>query len=297
MIWSYDGLWQKTKLYVERALGEEREGPMFPFWAILALELLGRATLARVHPALLADPREGEHLMYAFGFASSKSPKSIPAATVFRRCQKIVPDFTEEDANFCDALISKRNEELHSGSPIFEDLPTAQWLARYYRVCGLFLASQDLTLQDLFGDAESRAATVLIAAEGAKLTSEAKEKIAASAKSYASLPAEEQSGKRNAVLLAVSTSNNGKTIKCPSCGSKAWMYGEPVKTSEPKLAGDSIVTELILIPTRLACRVCGLELNGHNLVHAAGLGGQFSITKEEDIFEAYAPDYDEYGND
>ncbi len=45
--WSYDSLWQKTKLYVQRALEAEREGPLFPFWAILALELLGRATLAK----------------------------------------------------------------------------------------------------------------------------------------------------------------------------------------------------------------------------------------------------------
>ncbi len=57
--WSHDGLWAKAVIYAQRATDEDRDGPLFPLWATLALEFVARACLAKVHPALLADPREG----------------------------------------------------------------------------------------------------------------------------------------------------------------------------------------------------------------------------------------------
>jgi hypothetical protein len=61
--WDDDVLWEKTKLYVARASREEQEGPLFPFWSILALELLARTVLASVHPALLAHRQAGSNLL------------------------------------------------------------------------------------------------------------------------------------------------------------------------------------------------------------------------------------------
>ena len=96
MIWSYDSLWQKTKTYVDRALAQERESDEFALWSALTLEFLARATLARVHPALLADPRTGANLLHVFGYGTLDSPKSIMAKTVFERCRVIVPEFTKQ---------------------------------------------------------------------------------------------------------------------------------------------------------------------------------------------------------
>jgi hypothetical protein len=45
--WSYDALWEKAKSYADRAFEEERESEFFAFWLTLALEFVGRATLAR----------------------------------------------------------------------------------------------------------------------------------------------------------------------------------------------------------------------------------------------------------
>src|SRR3978361_204773 len=65
--WDSDLLWEKTKLFAVRARQGEQEGVLFPFWSILALELLARTVVAAVHPVLLADPKDGENLLYAFG--------------------------------------------------------------------------------------------------------------------------------------------------------------------------------------------------------------------------------------
>ena len=120
--WSYDALFCKSQVYVERAFSADRNSSLFPFWASLALELIGRATLSKIHPALISDPRDGHNLLYAFGYATKKEhPKTIGAKTIFLRLNIILPEFTDEDEKFCQSFINMRNEELHTGTPIFEE--------------------------------------------------------------------------------------------------------------------------------------------------------------------------------
>src|SRR5438270_3125806 len=124
-IWSYETLWQKAKLYARLALAEEdRDSAKFALLSTLALEFVARSTLARVHPALLADPREPENLLYAFGYRTDKSPKSIPAKALFARCEVVVPEFTAAERTFAMTLMERRNEELHSGSAAFHGVPS-----------------------------------------------------------------------------------------------------------------------------------------------------------------------------
>ena len=52
--WSSDALWNKAKLYIERAFTGDRDSETFPFFAAIGLEFLARAALAHVHPSLLA---------------------------------------------------------------------------------------------------------------------------------------------------------------------------------------------------------------------------------------------------
>src|SRR5438874_11761280 len=96
MDWSFEKLMNKARIYVQRAFDANgREDALVPFWATIALEFLGRAVLAKINPALVADPQLGENLLYACGFKSVKSPKSIMAKTVFARCEAIIEDFTQ----------------------------------------------------------------------------------------------------------------------------------------------------------------------------------------------------------
>jgi hypothetical protein len=316
-IWDFDALWEKTKLYAARASSEEQEGALFPFWSILALELLARTVLSSIHPALLADPKDGANLLYAFGHGQPEHLRSVPAATVFRRCAVVVDDFTEGDAKGAIGLIELRNEELHSGGTPFAGLKTGVWLADYYRLCEILLRDIGKGLDELFSAEEASAAMTMIASAAEALESEVKQYVADTRSVFGKLPAEERERRlahaievteelaRRAVLPA----EIGLVIDCPACGGKAWISGEVVRTGEPQAGEEFIVREVVKIPTALECASCGLKLSGHGRMHVVGHGGLFTGQIEEDPATYYNIEFDisqidlselfeeEYGND
>jgi hypothetical protein len=316
-IWDDDVLWEKTKLYLARASREEQEGVLFPFWSILALELLARTVLASVHPALLADPQAGSNLLYAFGFGQPERLRSIPAATVFRRCARVVEDFTDGDVNGAIGLIDLRNEELHSGGTPFAGLKTGVWLPDYYRLCEILLRHLGKELEDLFSEEEAEAARAMVAAAAEALESEVKAYIAEVRAAFEELDREEQDrrlalGARiidDRAEKAVAAADLGMIVECPACGGKAWVSGEFVRAGEPQAGEEFIVQEIVKIPTALECPACGITLSGHSRMHAIGHGGFFTGQVHEDpasfyniefdisdidLAELYEPDY---GND
>jgi hypothetical protein len=304
MIWTADSLWQKTKLYMARAMDEDREGSLFPFWAALGLEFLGRCTLATVHPALLADPQDdGKSLVYAFGHGTTKAPRSIPTKTVFKRCQKIVPKFTEDEFAVCMSMAYRRNEELHSGSPAFDELPTHIWMGDFFRICKTLLAFQGKTLADLFGEAEAEAADKMIKGDKKNLKKAVLKSIADATSSFASLNTAEKKENRirgrSESLLRKGTT--GKPIVCPACRASGLLTGEPIRATEPKLYDEHLVVETAFLATTFQCFSCALLIEGHDKLSAADLGGQYSLVESYDPKEYYgvAPDYyeDEYMNE
>jgi transcription elongation factor Elf1 len=277
--WDHEGLWQKAKLYAHHATASEREGSMFPFWATLSLEFLARATLSSINPCLLADPTEGDNLLYACGFPSNRPPVSIKAKTVFLRCQRLVPNFTEEEFKFCMSLVQRRNEELHTSAPAFEDFPTKAWLARFFRVCSLLLAAQRFSLADLFGETEARAASEMVNADEKQNKKEALDLISAASKSFKS-KAQDDVSKLKIEFLSWFKEHKPKLsllAACPACGEKCLLFGERIGSSEPRLEDDKIVQETAVLPTKLRCPFCGLRLESHALLHGAELGGQYSV--------------------
>jgi hypothetical protein len=284
---------------------------------ILALELLARTVLASVHPALLADPQAGANLLYAFGYGQPERPRSVPAATVFRRCAVVVDDFTEGDVNGAIALIELRNEELHSGETPLAGLKTGVWLADYYRLCQILLGALGKELGDLFTDEEAGAAETMIAAAAEALESEVKQYVADMRSAFEGLEVEERERRlvRAAELTeelarrAVLPADIGVVIDCPACGGKAWMSGEFVRAGEPQAGEEFIVQEIVKIPTGLECAACGLKLSGHGRMHVLGHGGLFTGQIEEDPATFYNIEFDvsqvdlsqlyeeDYGND
>ncbi len=161
--WGYDALYTKANIFMERAMLVDRDSSLFPFWASLSLELIGRATLAKIHPALIADPREGSNIMHAFGYGSTDElPKTIGAKTIFLRIKVIVPEFTPQNEKFCLSFINMRNEELHTGTPIFDDYPTNTWLTKFYTTIKILLNFQGKQLSDFLGNNEAKVADQMI---------------------------------------------------------------------------------------------------------------------------------------
>jgi hypothetical protein len=315
--WDAQTIWEKAKLFVARAEREEQEGDLFPFWSILGLELLGRAVLAAIHPALLADPREPDNIFFAFGISSGQRPRSITARTVFKRCTKVIDDFTDKDANTAIGLIEFRNEELHGGGTPFDSLGTAVWLADYYRICQLLLQGLDRELDDLFGQEQAKAAQIMIDGVAERLISEANEEVALARRSFEALPKAEQRRRRKAAATRVLSKKQkawephrmGKTVKCPACDSQAWITGEFVRSGKPVASEDVITHEIVKIPTYLECLACGLGLDGHGRLHAIGLGGLYTGEMQEDPISYFGIEFepseedlakyyeDDYGNE
>jgi hypothetical protein len=305
--WDESTLWEKARLFMQRALEEDREGPLFPFWAALALEVLARSALAHVHPALLADPREPENILAVFGYRTTdKNITSIPAKGVFSRCAVIVPDFTTDDAKFCMRIASLRNEELHSGNSAFANYPTGQWLGDYYRICELVLVYLGKDMGDfLSDDGEVNAAKQLITAASAKVEKAVKDDIAAKRRSFDGLD-ETERDERVALANSKEASASEKILPCPSCGSPCLISGDVVSISSPRTVEDGIERDVVVLPTKLDCVACGLQLNSLSHLYAANneLAGQFTHTVYESPEDFYGidvgPQYDvelEYDNE
>jgi len=293
--WTYDALWQKAKLYAERALEAHRESPIFPFWATLALEFLARATLAKIHPVLLADPRQDGSVLYAFGYPPQEPPKSVPAKTVFKRCQVVVADFTQDEFDFCMSLVERRNEELHSGLPAFDDLPTHLWLAKYFRTCKLLLGFQGRSLVEILGGEEAEAADRMIKAAESQVLAEVKKLIATAKKTFEQLQVDTRAKNRAIGEAKAKEALNelAKLVVCPACGTRAVLNGERIHSTEPRLEGDMLVWEIAVLPTEFRCFACELTLKGHEALHSAELGGQYSVEKTSDPFDYFSPAYEE----
>ncbi|SFI13961.1 hypothetical protein [Halpernia frigidisoli] len=303
--WTYEKLWLKAKVYISKALSEDRESEMFPFFSAIALEFIARATLAKVHPVLLADPREGENILYVFGFQKKPLyiPISVPTKTVLERCEVIVPNFTENEKTFCKEITIKRNEELHSGNLGFDNFPTKIWLSKYYKTLKILLEFQEKTLLDFLGSDEADAAEEMIAEREANLEKTIKDRISRHKKSFKALSIEIQTEK-------ISNSERDKWFGsrvyrkdeiCPSCGNNGILTGKLISISEGKASDSDITQNLNILPTYFICLCCDLQLTNHQELDSIELGGQYKI---EEIFdpreyfeiENIEPDFD-YGND
>jgi hypothetical protein len=308
-IWSYDTLWQKAKLYARRTLEEDRDDPAFALWSTLALEFVARATLAHLHPALLADPREPENIHYAFGFRTEKSPKSIPAKALFARCEVTVASFTSAERKFAMTLIERRNEELHSGTPAFHDFPSGLWLSEYFRVCQILLDAQGKKLGHLIGGEEAKVARKMIRATQTDIRSNVFKEIAKHRDAFDSLDPSDQDEKRENSRLHARASALGRPLsqrlRCPACPGYGLQTGQRVRAAEPVADEDSILIRTVVLPTRFDCYCCGLRLGSHAEVHFADLGDQFTTSSYLEPSEFYGleypPDasdyYDEYFNE
>jgi hypothetical protein len=94
-----DLLYAKSQVYIRRAFRARDAGDIeeYRLWASLALELLGKAALARVSPTLVADPTHQESLFGACGVPIGTDLKTITAKTLVARLsdqsvQQIVGD-------------------------------------------------------------------------------------------------------------------------------------------------------------------------------------------------------------
>src|SRR6266853_3462099 len=230
MSWDRDPLWAKARLYLEHAFEASSDDPRFGLWSSLGLEFLGRAALASISPTLLAEPdREHQFLLHALNRGSEKVPRrSIRAHQVFALCQTLFKEFTEDDLKAALALVSRRNDELHSGNSAFDEYPSRQWVVPFYRVCRSLTSAMGESLETLLGQEAAEAATKMLDESQKEVKHQVQRAIADSRKKVAQMSEPERKtameyAEKQAAILAYKRHHR---VNCPACGSVATIQGE-----------------------------------------------------------------------
>lgn len=295
--WDAQALYDKAVRYMQQAQGIEIDQWDYGLWSSLALELLARAALANIHPALLAEPdKSGSNLVSALGFAPIEkkfSPKSIALSEVFKRLGAMLPDFLPEHESFGSQHTSYRNTELHSGELGFDGVKGSSWQPRFYQTCAILLRSMELTLQDFVGADEAKAAEAIMAAAADESAKAVRGDVEAHRKVWHAKPDGERVTLSGQAQLWA-TRQAGHRVKCPACGSDALVIGSPVSAPSRKLEKDEIIERQEHLPNLFECVACGLKITGLSRLAVVDLADRYIKTETYDAADFYALERDEY---
>jgi hypothetical protein len=304
-----DNLWAKSKIYFDKALvaRDEQDDASFHLWSAIALELLGKAALATIHPALVADPSDIKSLLAACGISTTTQLKSITAKTVFERLKTTCREFDGKRADECMAMMNRRNAELHSGQTPTLGLNQKQWVPVFWKNVSLLLATQTRTLEELLGPNEALRVEAILqdSRETGRQTVLARiERRRQEFKDRCPKGSQQLKDARRRADQRPEPISLGdfkyQEVECPACKLPAWLEGEEWNRETI----DTIVDEdedwggyfdVVLVTygvERFECPECSLDLRGQEEVAIAGLPTDFEERVEED------PDYEpDFGND
>lgn len=292
MKWDSRQYWLKSKAYQEKAVEVGRDAAERTFWRSLSLEHLLRCSLTKVHPALNADPQnEGLNLLYAFGFTIKGEPRSIPIHSVTARLERILHEFQKPHREFCDFMMLKRNEEVHTCELPFTILKETEWLPHYYEVCDILNRSVGKSLEEYLGREEAQTAAKMIRVRHSEKRAEIKKRVAAEREAFESLPPDEQSERAAAQrALAKGLLPPLTSTRCPACGSEARLVGAIEGTSEPTFKEGSFVVEQRFLASYLKCGACGLELRDIEELLLGDVEPHYTVLAHTDLHEFFDPE-------
>lgn len=297
---SRDSMLAKAQRYVEQMGAVDSKDWRHALWSSLALELLARAALANISPVLLAEEKNWNHLLAALGHEPREpkySPRSISTNDVVKRLSELLEGF-KEVASFCVVHTGQRNAELHSGEVPFEGVEGANWHPQFYRAAEILLTSMGITLEQFFGADEAKTARALIEAAADEAAKAVLGDIAAHLKVWEALDDEDRAeAKKIAKIWA--TRQEGHRVRCPACGCRALVFGEPCASAKTSLVDDEIVEKQEHLPTKFECVACKLKIGGLARLTVAKVGDRYVKTTTYDAAAFYAPadDYPEYEDD
>jgi hypothetical protein len=304
--WDYDPLWAKTRLFFQHAFGQERDDPAFGLWCSFGLELLARAAVAFVSPTLLAQPdNEQKNLLHVVHKESELPfPRSIPANRVVSLCVQLFPAFSDEDSKACQALLNRRNAELHSAAAAFEEYRPSQWLTGFYHACESLTTVIGESLEALFGDEEAEFAQDLLAEKRDTIKKSVLDAVSAHKKSFEELPSRERLAARaeaEARGRELSTERHHRVV-CPACSCTATVQGRLFGKAHVNYedSGEIVVRQAVS-PTEFSCPACGLKLGTYAELEVAGVADHYTrrtTSSPEDYYGLVDPaelEYDQEG--
>jgi hypothetical protein len=301
--YDHEALWSKAKVFLNRAMDPDpgRSFDEQALWASAALELLGKAALARVSPLLIAEPNEeGVNILIATGLIEGDAKfASVSASTIFKRCQRAFRPFNAADAlKFADA----RNEYLHGSAIGFMALASQAWWPRYWALAAILVTAQDREMEDLVGP-DRTAELEGHLEQNAKNIEHRTEALIARAKQRlaqyraGTLPAKVQLEWQSHPNLSAKLRYNVREA-CPACGVAGTLEGWDPSNMTYDYEGDEeegpfAVRAIVTVPAEyFSCSNCHLVLDQYELIEHAGLSQTFEAVDDD-------PDWPEpdYGND
>ena len=290
--WSKGALFSKAQRYTETMMEKDHSDWEFGFWSALALEMLVRASISNISPALVADGKDWNNILYAVGNNPNQqkfTPKSADISELLKRAENLFPDFTIEMLNFSVTHINKRNSELHSGSLPFDGIGSSSWLPMFYSVCKVLVSSIDETLESLLGKDVAEEANLHIVA----LLDESAKSVKGTINAYKMTWNENSDDEKNKLTKQaelISTRHHGHRTQCPSCNSVALIQGRSVGAPKTSVDEDGITERQTMLPANFGCVACGLKISGYSKLVACGLGNTYVSTNHYDAVEYFEID-------
>ena len=297
----------KSKVYIQRALRCKGTSDLdeYQLWASLALELLGKTCLARIHPSLIVNPQDHISLFAASGINIGTDIKTISSHTLYDRLRYIAPGFDESVRKFCDDISQRRNAELHSGEVPFREMKLESWESRFWYAAQLILNCLDSSLEEWLGANQAKAPKELLAHAHKALIDAARVRVEQTKEQFMARKKKERDDAIEASLTKEIYRFPGLfnlmldaewEAKCPSCGGKAYMAGIQVEEvvsdyTEDDWGGEETVDKHF-VGEEFRCPVCNLHFDSMAEIEAAGLETTHMDTEvRERRYE------EEYGND
>ena len=303
-----DALYAKSQVYIRRGLRAQGDNDTeeYQLWASLALELLGKAALAKVHPALVADPTHYQSLFAACGRQLSPDIKTITAKTLFERLSHIEKLFDSRHQKFCEQMAIRRNAELHSGESPFSGMSAEAWEREFWGAVEVVLKMQGESLESWLGAEDSKTPTTILERAEEAMQWAVKYRIERCRQDFAS---KYQDPKKRAQILEDTkqfrywewpfTRMAGEgidTAECPACMATGMRSGSlwNEEISDDQDSNDPSIewVDLTYVTEDFLCPTCDLRLFGAKEIQAGGLSEEY--TKSEAREREFG---EEYGND
>ncbi len=302
--YDHEALWSKAKVFLNRAMDPDpsRSFDEQALWASAALELLGKAALARVSPLLIAEPtEEGVNILIATGLIEGSAKfTSVNASTIFKRCQRAFRPFSAAEAQ---QFAAARNEYLHGSDIGFMTLPPQAWWPRYWALATILITAQDREIEDLVGIDRAQVVKAHLE-QNSKNIEHRTEALVARAKQRlaqyraGTLPAKVQLEWRSNPDLTIGFTYS-TTVACPACEGAGTLEGDdgsdmsyPHFHDDDEYAPGYAWAEITVPAEYFSCSTCHLILDGYELIEQAGLPETFVVVDDDPELPEQ-----EYGND
>lgn len=273
----------------------------YQLWASIAMELLGKAALAKQHPCFVVDPSGPDSMLAAAGLGSRLDGtsirmdgiKTISATEVYRRLKGLIPGYNEDAQHFCLAIAASRNAELHTAaSPTFHLEPRLgpDWEGKYWNTCKIILSHIEHSLDEWLGEEnEAKASRVIEEASKAreKKLATVAVRVEMARQEYNKLNKTRRSEIENELnSIDLNTAPNRFTrtyekvweVICPSCENRSFMAG--IETASSFMETTDVVDGKIIrvkesgrafAPYEFICPTCDLKLSDTDEIRFAGM--------------------------